>query len=76
MVAPWAKALTEEVMGGSPVEIGRRYEHPADGPIEITDGQYWGTHGLSNFWYWKVLETGEIHHGYGGRWPEIKEDKS
>lgn len=71
MVEQWVKDLTEEVLGGPPVAIGKRYLHPKDGEIEITSGQYWGTHGLSNFWYWKVLSTGEIHHGYAGDWPEV-----
>lgn len=70
-VAPWVKALTEEVLGGPPVAVGKRYQHPTDGEIEITDGQYWGERGLSNFWYWRVLATGETHHGYGGKWPEV-----
>lgn len=71
MVEQWVKDLTESVMGGSPVQIGHRYQHPQDGLIEITSGQYWGTHGLSNFWYWRVIETGEMHHGYAGDWPEV-----
>jgi hypothetical protein len=37
--------------------------------IKIKDGQYWGTYGLSNFWYWYRLdENGNIikeEHGYG-----------
>jgi len=70
-VEPWVVKLTEDVIGGPPVEIGKRYQHPEDGPIEITSGQYWGTHGLSNFWRWTVLETGEQKHGYAGQWPEV-----
>lgn len=73
MVADWVQELTEEVIGGAPVAIGKRYQHPEDGPIEITSGQYWGTHGLSNFWYWRVLSTDETKCGYGDDWPEIKE---
>jgi hypothetical protein len=69
MVEKWVKDLTEEVMGGPPVEIGKRYWHPEDGLIEITAGQYWGKHGLSNHWGWTVIETGEHHTGYGGEWP-------
>ena len=67
-VEPWVIEMTESVIGGAPVEIGRRYWHPEDGLIEITSGQYWGTHGLSNFWHWRVVETGEMKHGYGGEW--------
>jgi hypothetical protein len=39
-------------------------DHPEHGRVTITSGQYWGTHGLSNFWYWED-EDGEEHHGYG-----------
>ena len=67
-VEPWVVELTESVIGGPPVEIGKRYWHPEDGLIEIVSGQYWGTHGLSNFWYWKVVASGEVKHGYGGQW--------
>lgn len=72
-VAPWVRNLTEEVIGGSPVEVGKRYLHPEDGLIEIVSGQYWGTYGLSNFWYWTVIETGETKNGYGGDWEEVKD---
>ena len=69
-VAPWVRQLTEEAIGGSALRVGGRYLHPEDGEIEVTDGQYWGTHGVSNFWHWTVVATGEKKHGYGGRWPE------
>jgi hypothetical protein len=49
-VQPWVKKLTESVLPapkygvGSMVVIkGRR--------AKITDGQYWGEHGVSNFWH-------------------------
>ena len=69
-VAPWAIALTESVCGGSPFEIGDRVTHPKHGLVEIVDGQYWGTYGISNFWYWKkVMPDGTLskrtYHGYG-----------
>jgi hypothetical protein len=70
-VEDWVKELTEGVIGGSPVEIGKRYLHPEHGPIEITSGQYWGQHGLSNHWYWTVLETGRSENGYAGNWEEL-----
>ena len=49
---------------------GTRLEHPDDGLVEITSGQYWGTHGLSNSWSWrKVMPDGTLHkeekNGYG-----------
>lgn len=70
-VEQWVKDLTERTLGKSPVEIGKRYHHPTDGLIEITDGQYWGRNGISNFWYWTVVATGEKKHGYGGQWVEV-----
>lgn len=70
-VRGWVKDLTEGVLGGPPVQIGKYYEHPEDGEILITGGQYWGRDGLSNFWYWEVCATGEKHHGYGREWPRI-----
>ena len=71
-VEPWVVALTEDVIGGPPVEVGKRYQHPTDGVIEITSGQYWGEHGLSNHWRWTVVATGESKAGYGDEWPEVK----
>jgi len=74
-VDPWVQQLTEAVLGGSPVEIGKRYQHPQDGLIEITSGQYWGEYGISNFWTWKVIETGETKSGYAGPWEEHPHDE-
>lgn len=70
-VSRWVRELTEDVIGGAPVAIGKRYMHPEDGEIEIVAGQYWGEHGLSNHWSWRVIATGEEKHGYGGDWPEL-----
>ena len=68
-VAGWVRQLTEDVIGGSPLKVGKRYIHPEDGLIEVVGGQFWGERGLSNHWTWKVIETGETHWGYGGDWP-------
>lgn len=70
MVEEWVRRLTEDVLGGAPVQIGKRYVHPQDGEVEIVSGQYWGRHGISNFWTWKVIATGEAKCGYAGEWPE------
>jgi len=35
----WIQKLTEHVIGGPPVEIGKRYWHPEDGLIEVVSGQ-------------------------------------
>ena len=77
MSTPWpgfdAQSFTEETLGRNTLKIGGEYVHPDDGLIKITSGQYWGMHGLSNFWYWTVLATGEEKHGYGGRWPTYEQ---
>lgn len=70
-VAPWAKSLTEEVLGGAPFKIGDVVKHPDGRTVKITGGQYWGEYGLSNFWDWReVLPEGELgkpESGYGWR---------
>lgn len=71
-VQRWVKDLTEDVFGGAPVRIGYYYQHPVDGAIKITSGQYWGEHGISNFWYWEIVSTGQTGHGYANQdWPRI-----
>jgi hypothetical protein len=74
MVDEWVKRMTEDVLGKAPLEIGHRYQHPTDGQIEVIGGQYWGEHGLSNHWTWRVLATGEIKSGYGEPWPFTKSE--
>jgi hypothetical protein len=68
-VAPWVKDLTERTLGGSPFKIGDQVKHPSGRTVKITDGQYWGEHGLSNFWGWReVLADGSLgpqENGYG-----------
>jgi hypothetical protein len=46
------------------VRPGDRLMHPEHGEVTITDGQYWGLRGVSNFWYWED-KNGKEHHGYG-----------
>ena len=70
-VEDWVRELTESVIGGSPLRVGARYLHPEDGLIEITAGQYWGERGLSNFWHWVIIATGEERSGYGDDWPSV-----
>ena len=66
--------LTYEYFG-NPLTIGGWFLRP-DGKtlVEITDGQFMGTHGLSNFWYWRVVKDGKmvgpVHHGYGWTPPD------
>ena len=65
----WVREIQDETIGGSPLKIGQRIQHIDGYEVEITKGQYMGTYGLSNFWYWqKVNEDGtlgEESNGYG-----------
>lgn len=75
MVEQWVKDLTEEVTGGSPFEIGDIVSHPDGRSVKIVSGQYWGTHGLSNYWSWVPVDskgnpTGPKESGYGWE-PEL-----
>ena len=52
----WIQELCEEIMPCC-FSIGDIKVHPSGRTVQIVRGQYWGTHGLSNFWYWQeVLE--------------------
>jgi hypothetical protein len=74
-VAPWVVKLTEDVMGKAPFKIGDRVKHwRYNYYVEIVGGKYWGTYGISNFWYWKkVMSDGTLskktYNGYGW-WPK------
>lgn len=70
-VPAFVRNIVEDTFG-KPLEVGKRYDHPEDGIIEITSGQFWGRSGVSNFWYWTVIETGATKHGYGDNWPEVE----
>lgn len=70
MVAAWVKSMTEEVLGGPPFKAGDVVLHPEGYKVQIMGGQYWGEHGLSNWWSWRrVLEDGKlsdkVESGYG-----------
>ncbi len=71
MIERWVKNITEEVFGDQPFKIGDIVKRPSGRNVKIINGQYWGTYGLSNFWYWKeVLSNGELgikECGYGWR---------
>ena len=66
-----AREVTEE-MGGESVKwtLGMHITHPDGYEVEIINGQYWGTYGLSNFWCWKRLDTDEEECGYG--WQDFR----
>jgi hypothetical protein len=70
MIDNFVKELVEEILGDH-LEIGMISIHPTtQKKVKIIDGQYWGTYGLSNFWYWKEVLgdnalSEETFHGYG-----------
>ena len=68
-VAPWVKDFTSSVLGPQHFAVGDVGKHPDGRMVKITSGQYWGEHGLSNFWYWREVKPdgslGEEEHGYG-----------
>lgn len=75
-VKAWVTDLTESVLGGAPFAIGDVVTHPDGRTVKITGGQYWGEHGLSNFWYWRELKEGCLgaeEHGYGWETEKMKE---
>jgi hypothetical protein len=70
MVQPWVKALVEDVIGPSKLKVGLVTKHPDGRTVKITDGYYWGAHGISNFWYWREVQADgklseKLEHGYG-----------
>jgi hypothetical protein len=70
MVELWVKELVEEATGGPPFKIGDEVLHPNGYMVKIVGGQYWGLHGISNFWEWRrVGARGKLHKksefGYG-----------
>lgn len=65
MMENWVQDMVEDTFG-NPLSIGVVTVNPDTGrTVKITEGQFWGEHGLSNFWYWEDIETGEKGHGYG-----------
>lgn len=67
----WVRDITDEAFKCSSKDWkkGDRVKHPDGREVEIVDGQYWGTYGLSNHWYWcEVKEDGTLgnkENGYG-----------
>lgn len=70
-VLPEMQELVEGVFGKPTLEVGMIITHPKTGKlVKITGGSYWGTYGVSNFWYWReVLTDGTLSKnedcGYG-----------
>lgn len=74
----WVKDLVESELPNKLV-IGHYYiinEKPA----KLVGGTYWGTYGISNFWYWKYIDTGRLSRnkvsGYGGSWKQITKEEA
>lgn len=72
MAQPQIRRLVEGVLGGAPCAIGD-YRQINGKVCKIVDGAYWGKHGLSNFWYFRVVlpsgRLGPVQSSYGGKWP-------
>lgn len=68
-VAPWIQELTEELAGPSSMAIGKTLQHPDGRTVKVMSGQYWGEHGLSNWWTWREVREDEYlgpeESGYG-----------
>ena len=75
-VSPFIQDIVEKVFGDH-LEIWMITINPETGKlVKVVDGQYWGTFGFSNFWYWKDVKVDnslddEIHCGYG--WTPLPE---
>lgn len=68
-VCPAIRNLVDHHLPPPRIRHGHYYWHPAWGVIQVTDGRYWGEHGISNSWKWIVISTGETKTGYGDNWP-------
>jgi hypothetical protein len=67
-VADWVKKMVEDNFPCH-LEIGKTVQHRDGRNVLIIAGQFWGTHGISNFWHWReVLPNGTLgpkECGYG-----------
>lgn len=70
-VASWVKGLVDEVCGPTNMAVGKTLQHPDGRMVKIVSGQYWGEHGISNFWCWRAVQSdgtlGAQESGYGWR---------
>lgn len=70
MITQTAKAIVDRRVKRIP-HIGDQIIHPTHGLVELVGGQFWGTYGISNFWYWRKIgkrgkPIGKLYSGYGG----------
>lgn len=74
MVALWVKELVESA-GPPYFQVGDTVKHSSGRSVKITGGRFWGTHGVSNFWYWReVMPDGSLgpeESGYGWNPAEV-----
>lgn len=59
----WVKDIQDDLdreNGVVPLQVGKVYRYQGK-TVKVTDGEYYGTYGLSNFWYWReVLPDGSL----------------
>jgi hypothetical protein len=70
MMGNWVKEIVKDSdFPGQKLAVGKIVAHPDGRKVKIVGGQFWGTHGVSNFWYWREVldngELGELENGYG-----------
>ena len=66
---PIIKTVVEELCKRD-MRVGAVIRHPDGRTVKITDGQFWGEYGVSNFWHWhEVMPDGSLSDkrecGYG-----------
>jgi hypothetical protein len=69
MVSSAIKEFVDGILPPHGFSIGDRVQHTSGRTVEVVDGQYWGKHGISNFWSWREVLSdgtlGEQESGYG-----------
>lgn len=64
--------IAHDIIGPSPIEVGKRYLHPEHGLVEVIEGDWTVNGRLSNFWTWRPVQEdgtlGEPVSGLGGEW--------
>ena len=69
-IHPIGRAIVEKYCDVNAIEIGKRYPDSEGRLVEIEDGRFWGEYGVSNFWYWRLVQQDGslseiLYHGYG-----------